>query len=352
MISKSILRWIDLQRPIPIQLDITNSCNLNCRHCYHSHHQNFGALPLRHWLQILEEYAILIRKLNAKPHVIFCGGEPTISGNLQPLLARREELWPEGYHVVIITNATRSSRLSPLLELDPQRISFQVSLDGPSPELHDSYRGTGKFNQTLEGIRQLIDKNFTVSLLAVLSRKNSSEISKFFDLAKSLRVAAMNFTRLIAVGNGETFSQNAEQSPLLPLELKQSFLQIMKHAVRTGVKTQIHSPLVALLHPSLGRSGRFWESLVIDYQGNYLATSRSRITIGHVDNDRMEDILTKNPYFGALVHKQVTTCGSCEFYDRCGGDRNAAFAATGNFLGPDPGCWKHEIDVLAPTNNE
>ncbi len=35
----------------------------------------------------------------------------------------------------------------------------------------------------------------------------------------------------------------------------------------------------------------------------------------------------------------IEKCGSCPEYNHCGGDRNAAYAENGNFLGPDPGCW-------------
>jgi hypothetical protein len=45
----------------------------------------------------------------------------------------------------------------------------------------------------------------------------------------------------------------------------------------------------------------------------------------------------------ALRHGDIEGCGECHYYGQCGGDRTAAFAATGSFLKKDPACW---IDSL------
>jgi MoaA/NifB/PqqE/SkfB family radical SAM enzyme len=192
----------------------------------------------------------------------------------------------------------------------------------------------------MKGIDLLSGAGYKIHLMAVLSRANFQVIPEFFDLAARLKAHRMNFTRLIAISAGKAYSQKEENRTLSPAELRNAFLTIMAESSRTSVRTKVHSPLMALIEPSLGRSGRFWEALVIDYKGNYLISSRSRIQIGHVDGISMEDVLVRNPYFRPLVAKKVDQCGKCEFYEQCGGDRNAAYAESGDFLGKDPGCWK------------
>ncbi len=43
----------------------------------------------------------------------------------------------------------------------------------------------------------------------------------------------------------------------------------------------------------------------------------------------------------AIRKGKVEICGECPFYLQCGGDRNSAYAHSGNYLGLDPGCWLH-----------
>jgi MoaA/NifB/PqqE/SkfB family radical SAM enzyme len=344
-LQNALLDWIDLRRPIPIQLDITNACNLACAHCYHSNHSNSGAIGLRNWIDVLDEYAVLIGKLRGTPHIIFCGGEPTLSPNLVPLLNHAHGIWGSDLSAVIITNATRVERLASLSGFSNENLSFQVSLDGPTAALHDLHRGAGNFEVSLKGIRWLVGAGFKVRILAVLSVINAGHIQQFFELAKLLKVSEMNFTRFISLGAGKEFSLNDVSRPLKPMELKGAMLEIMKWSAELNVKTKIQSPLASLIHPDLGRSGRYWEGVVVDHQGRYLASSRSRIVLGDIKDNSMEDMMVGNPYSMAIRKGAVDVCGDCELFSSCGGDRNAAYAETGNYLGPDPGCWKNSKSI-------
>jgi radical SAM protein with 4Fe4S-binding SPASM domain len=94
-----------------------------------------------------------------------------------------------------------------------------------------------------------------------------------------------------------------------------------------------------LIQQGLGRSGRFFEGLVVDHQGNILASSRSRLKLGHVFKEGLTGVFYENPILKSIRKGQIEKCGECKFSKICGGDRNAAYASTGNYLGPDPGCW-------------
>ena len=108
-IERRILGWIDIDRYLPIQLDITNACNLRCKHCYHPHHQNEGALDLADWISLLDQYDALIRHLGFRPYVILCGGEPFLSKHFEPLLRDMARRWPN-YRVSVLTNGTIPDR--------------------------------------------------------------------------------------------------------------------------------------------------------------------------------------------------------------------------------------------------
>lgn len=337
-LERAVLGWINVDRYLPLQIDITNACNLRCKHCYHPHHQNAGALELGDWLAILDQYDALVSKLRFRPSVIICGGEPFLSSHFEPilqnLLSRKR-----AYSLSVLTNGTivDPAKLA-LLKQFPE-LSVQVSLDGPNPEEHDSVRGAGNFARALNGIQIFREHGIRVHLSAVLSKRTSRTIGEFFDLARELNVSGMGFARLIVQGYAQKLVAESEDRPLSPLELRDAYRALVMEAARTGMKTSTNSPLFHLVQPGLGRNGRFWEGIVIDYKGNYLASSRSRLVLGKALSEGLENIFLRHPLLQRLRQQDVKVCGTCPHYAVCGGDRNAAYADSGDFLGADPGCW-------------
>lgn len=337
-IEQRVIDWIAVDRYLPLQVDITNACNLRCKHCYHPHHENSGAIGLADWLMLLKQYEALVRRLRFRPYVIVCGGEPFLSPHFEPILERILSRSPST-KLAVLTNGTYPDPQKVALLSRFQDLAIQVSLDGPNDEAHDSVRGKGSFARSQFGIRQFQKSGLSVDLLAVLSRRTSPCIGEFFDLAHSLSVAGMGFTRLIEMGQAQSLVASNEDRALSSLELRAAYRKIIEESARTGVRTGTSSPLFRLVHPSLGRNGRFEEGIVIDYKGRYLASSRSRLVLGDALKEGMENIFLRHPTLRSLRRREIRECGTCPYFTSCGGDRNAAYAHSGDFLGPDPGCW-------------
>lgn len=348
VIEQRLLSLISVDRYLPIQIDITNLCNLRCHHCYHPHHSNAGALSLTQWFSVLDQYEDLIARLHFDPCIIICGGEPLLSPMLKPLMARIQSSQLP-YKVSILSNGTLAEHYDYGIFEGLSSVSFQISLDGPDAANHNQVRGSGSFEKTMKGIKALQSQGYPVSFLAVLSRRNADMIPQFFDLAKDLGARSMGFTRLIAEGEAKSLVASKRDRALEPLELKEAMIAIVRESARTGISSCPQKPLFRLIHPQLGRSGRFGEGIVIDYRGKILASSRSRLVLGDISKDRIEDVLLGHPILQAIRKGHVEGCGECRFYDRCGGDRNAAYAHSGNYLGRDPGCW---IELSDETNRK
>ena len=338
--EKILLSMVNVDRYLPLQLDITNACNLSCAHCYHSNHSNDGVISLTDWTSVLQEYFELCAQLRFRPYVIIGGGEPLTSSYLRTLALQVAATHPKA-PISILSNATlaTSKRLADLSL--PKTVRFQVSLDGPDESRHDLIRGRGSFSRTIQGIHQLNRSGYRVDLLSVLSNRSSLWLSDFFDLAQTLPVESMGFTRLIVSGYAKKLTYEKRDLPLNANELRAAYQSILLNSARTGVRSNTTSPLMHLLHDGLGRSGRFWEGIIVSHQGEYLASSRTRIVLGRFKKDRMRNVLLDHPLMRALRSGEIDVCGSCPDLRICGGDRNAAFAATGNYLAADPGCWKN-----------
>ncbi len=340
-IVRGLLSFTGTQKFLTAQLDITNACNLRCAHCYHAHHSNAGALDLDGWRRVLDQYEALARKLYLAPRFVLCGGEPTTSPLFHPILRELDSRWP-GVRIAVLTNGTRLTE-SFVSKLEPFNVGFQISLDGPDTGRHDAIRGAGSFEQAIDGFRVLRRHGREAGFLATLSARSAPWIGAFFALAKAIGAQRMSFTRFISEGTGRRLEGRGADRPLRPSELRDAYRAILDASRATGVATNTDLPLYHLVEPGLGAHGKVgFQGLVIDYKGNLKVTSRTSAVLGNVLAEGLEALFLKHPVMEALRDRRIEGCGTCAHYDRCGGDRNAAFSAAGDFLAKDPGCWLEE----------
>lgn len=340
--EKLLLQFIGVKKALPLQIDITNACNLKCIHCYHPHHKNDGAIGLEDWKGILQQYKALILKIGYSPSIVICGGEPLVSSLLFPILDYVKAILPKS-SISILTNGTMITQDMVTKLKSYSSLRFQVSLDGPTSDQHDHIRGKGNFEKAIRGIRLLKANQFDVKVLAVLSKKTSFWLEDFFKLAVDEKFDALNFVRFVPEGFGKKLVEASSDEPLIGVALKEAYQKILHLILKYQVRSRTQLPLFDLLIPGLGRSGQYGESIVIDYQGYVVASSRSKLRLGDARSDGLEKIFLHHPIYVGLRKGNIEGCGECTHFKVCGGDRNAAYAATGNFLGIDPGCWKEEF---------
>lgn len=337
-IIDKILKFTGSQKFLSIQLDITNNCNLNCVHCYQSHHSKNENLSFQDWCNILDQYTQLTKKLHLKPHFGISGGEPTLSPLFLPLLQEINSRWPEA-GISVLTNGTNFSN-SILDVMTRFNIDTQISIDGSDSERNDIIRGQGNFNRAMQGIRALQKAGLNATFQAVLSYRTAQWIEDFFDTALQVNAAAMNFTRFVPQGKGISLKKAGNDRPLVGLELRDAYSSIITASSRTGISTGTNLPLFVLVDPELGSHGKAgFQGLVVDYKGNLKVTSRANFKLGNIFEDGLENLFLRHPIMDDLRNGKIEGCGSCKFYERCGGDRNASFVAYGSFLKKDPGCW-------------
>lgn len=336
-LEQRIINSMGIDRFLSIQIDITNFCNLECIHCYHPNHENSQAINLFKWFEIITQYEELITKLSLRPHLVISGGEPMTSPFLIPIL---EFIYKRkiAYHVTILTNGVLISKFDLNKIPKVKNIDFQISVDGPDALTHDYFRGPGSFSKSILGIKKLINFEYRVSLLATLTKFNCSNIDRFFELASSLGVDEMNFTRLIAIGHGESLKKKSEHV-ITPNILKETYRKIIVSSAKFNIRTNTELPLMNLIHPTLGKRFTFNEGIVVDHEGNMLISSRSRVKIGSLVKNSLEELFFKNDQRLKFLNKENYKCYGCKHFDHCGGDLNASFAEYGSFFEKDPGCW-------------
>jgi len=149
-------------------------CNLACTHCL------YASSPLRKNPYRLTEQELAtvfaeLESLEAAPHMIFTGGEPTLHPHLYSLLDRVEQ---HGYSFQLHTNGTRihareAERLAAFAHLK----KVQISLEGPSPDLNDAVMGQGLYHRVLRVIEDLRTQDVPVAIAVTPMESNQDHLS-------------------------------------------------------------------------------------------------------------------------------------------------------------------------------
>ncbi len=185
--------------PLDVFIAVTNRCNLACKHCnVYPTRGSTDDLTTAEWLNFIRRLAEL------KVFTLWIsGGEPFVR---EDIFAIFEEIERYHFHYGLNTNATliteeMSRRLSTLEKLH----SIVVSLDGPTPEIHDKLRGKGSFKRTVAGIENLLKHNRHISTYTTVTRYNYQEIENIIALGKRLGLETVKFNELLPLGNAVCF---------------------------------------------------------------------------------------------------------------------------------------------------
>ncbi len=165
--SERSLRYLELQ--------ITDACNLRCRHCYigDTGHNELTPEQVRNLLLEFEEMQGL--------RVLITGGEPLVHTRFHEI----NEMLPDFFiRKVLFTNGV----LLKQKELKALKVDeIQVSIDGLEPA-HDRLRGSGTFKQSFEAIKHALDAGFDVSISTMVHKYNVSDFDSMEHLFKDMGI--------------------------------------------------------------------------------------------------------------------------------------------------------------------
>lgn len=348
--------------PRLIAWEVTRRCNLRCVHCRADAEEEeyAGELRTAECLHLVDEMAEM-----GRPILILTGGEPLTRPDLFDIACRATA---RGLTVVMGTNGTI---ITPDIARDMRdagigRIS--VSLDFPTPELHDTFRGVaGAFDATVEGIRRAQAAGIEVQINTTITRRNVSYLEDMLKLALNLGAVAFHPFLLVPTGRGKAL----EAEELSPADYERTlqwiyrrqqslgdriffkptdaphYMRVMRqhgqsqalhpHQAHRGEDGKGHaSAYNTLSRGCLAGTGFMFISHVGDVQGcGYLT-----VKAGNVRDQPLAEIWQQSRLFQDLrdTHKLKGKCGRCEYKSVCGGCRARAYEATGDYLAEEPYC--------------
>ena len=350
--------------PLMVVWNITYHCNLRCKHCY----ENAG--PLRpgelptNELTRAEKLAVVDELADSYvPTLSLSGGEPTIDPDFWAVAERATE---HGLYLSMNTNGTTITKefAARLRELDFAYVA--VSVDAPTPELHDEFRGvSGAWERAVAGLRNVIAAGVNGVMSFTMSRDTYRMLPQMFELAEQLGCAKVMVFNFVPCGRG---TQNAAQIDLDPRQREEALEMMYEYAAsaskgsvcatapQLGRVCEMHqrSDLVPLAHTGPGRAGNL--KILAELIGGcgvaraYCALQPDgtitpcvympEVSLGNITSTRLLEVWHNHPLLESLVDRSQLKghCGVCDYREVCGGCRARAYAYTGDFHAPDPGC--------------
>lgn len=173
---------VPLSNPQTLWFNTGTLCNIECANCYiESSPRNdalvyLSAAEVARYLDQLDERDWRVRE------IAFTGGEPFMNPEM---IGMARVALERGYEVLILTNAMRPMMRkrvrAGLLDLNAtsaERLTLRVSLDHHDAALHDTERGAGSFERTLEGMAWLRDHGFQMTVAGRLAMAESETAAR------------------------------------------------------------------------------------------------------------------------------------------------------------------------------
>ncbi|PLK48185.1 radical SAM/SPASM domain-containing protein [Uliginosibacterium sp. TH139] len=177
-----------LSLPLSIQLELTDKCNLRCKHCYNRSGVGNDSNNLKpaEWVQIAKD----ITDHGGVFQVIISGGEPFMLKS--DLFNIMDVFHKDNARFVLITNG---------YFIDKQKIEklksynyawMQVSIDGLNPKTHDEFRGKeGSWERAINAASMISNSGIPLKIASSLQPSEVAKIDSYIEQAYQLGASAI-----------------------------------------------------------------------------------------------------------------------------------------------------------------
>lgn len=350
--------------PFIVIWELTRACQLKCLHCRAEAQYKTDPRELT-----FEEGKKLINEIYEmnNPMLVFTGGDPLLRKDVFDIA---EYAVKKGVRVSMTPSATPNvtkESIEKAKEVGLSRWAF--SLDGPTAEIHDHFRGTaGSFDLTIERIQYLHELEIPIQINTVISRYNYEYLEEMAALVEKLQCVLWSVFFLVPTGRGQekdmispvehekVFIWLQELSKRVPFDIKTTAAQHYRRVfIQQKMKEEKNKENISYLDAltsqgltgsidGLGRAPKGVNDgngfVFISHIGDVYPSGLLPIKAGNVREQPLAEIYRESPIFKDLRNpdKYKGKCGVCEFRYVCGGSRSRAYAMTGDYLESEPFC--------------
>ncbi len=320
LMSQLMKRCAEKHIPAVVQIELTNKCNLSCRHCnfVRSDEADLTTAEVKEIIDQLKHAGTF--------YLAFTGGEIFTR---KDFIEIAEYAKKEGFILVFMTNATliTPEKLEAIKRIGPR--NMEISLLGATPETHDYItQVAGSFNRTVEAIKSLTAAGIEVLTKTALMNLNFKEYEEIRTLSTSLGAVPVISPTITPRKDGSSEPQNF----LLPFEELEEYLPSAPSDPDYFFRWETRRSLICSAARStccISPSGDVFPCVLLPIK---LGNLRKQ-TFSELWHDESNEDLTR---IRLLEVSDLTECSSCEsqkFCYRCAG---VAYLETESFTAPSP----------------
>lgn len=362
--SAEVGRWVE-SAPVTVW-NITNVCNLRCRHCYAS------SLPSEPEDELTTEEALgLIDDMASMgvPLLIFSGGEPLMREDIFELCRYATRA---GIKTIFSTNGVfiDDDAAEELKRSGARYVG--VSVDGLK-ERHEEMRGMpGCFEKSLEALEILREKGLRTGIRFTVTKQNVQDLEAMFDILEEMKIPRICVYHLVYSGRGEGMRSEdlnlSERRRLLDFLIERALeLRDERDAEVETVNSPVDGVYTYLKLRELdGDSADRALQVLRRYGGDPTGSKVANVdqlgrvhpnqfwwdhTLGVVKRARFSDIWLRSRDSLLIKLRSKSRfvkgrCGRCVHREICAGYRLRALRVYGDVWAEDPGCYLSEEETL------
>jgi len=212
-------------------VNITNHCNLECRHCFIYRDGNINEAPVSIKDEMHEDVILQtleqLRNRHGIKHMLWMGGEPMLKPRL---LAKGIKLFE--------TNTITTNGTAPLIDFGPDLL-YVISLDGPQ-DINDAIRGEGVFRKVLRNLERLPEGfSSPYQTQCVVTKTNQHRLEELVQQLQDSPVQWLTFSFLVPssgdLDNPDVWRDNKEREEAvnIVLDLRRRYAGFVRNSVRS-----------------------------------------------------------------------------------------------------------------------
>lgn len=202
-----------------LYIEVTHSCNQNCKHCYLDCSIAKEKMPMS--LEQIKDI-LLSFKLQGGRKVIVTGGEPFVRKDIFDILDYLEELQLY-FDLASNSLAMTNERLARIIQYK-YLSSYFTSLLGATKEKHKFISNQDSFDKVLKSIQYLNDRGISTYVQVTLALDYLSDINAILKLLIPYDKCVIKFTPIASMG----IKGNIDKSLIVPKEYYKNFLDSIK----------------------------------------------------------------------------------------------------------------------------
>ncbi len=346
-------RDLYVDAPRNVYWEMTTACDLVCKHC------RAEAIPDRDPLELTtQEGQALMRDVKAMGSMmILTGGDPMKRPDLFELIAYARHIrLPLGITPSTTPTLTREA-VQRFRELGV--VAMGVSLDGPDPEVHDTFRGVpGTFDHSMKALEWAREFQIPVQVNTTVTRETLPHLEALYDLLRekaSPPVRRWTLFLLVPVGRGALLgTPSAEQVEELfawvysistdaPFHVSTvEAPHFRRYWMQRKLEEGMSPEHIDRLSKTMGFGVRDGNGVIfVSHTGEvYPAGFLPYPLLGNVRETALSETYRDSPWLAELrdMDRLKGKCGPCEFRWICGGSRARAYAVSGDYMAEEPLC--------------